>query len=577
MATRKVDENGRDWSRLGPPVDEFGNITRDNVNADGLLKCGPSPLGYAGGPPRMYRKSDNPVSREIYDEAIKERIERQPKAGYYRIRDVQAQADRTVIAMSKKLQPLSPNASLPDARLMSDAELVAWAAELLKVDKYDWSLNALPHQIEPEDYMTWLLSGGRGGGKTKTGSETVRKWCNERPAIYAVVALGHRELRDICLNGDSGLVSAFPPGEIEQVKTGLGDISIKLKSGAEIIGFTSGNPESLRGREFEACWVDEYAAYARSTAQDVLDQLWMCMRKSADPKIVITTTPRKVQHIIDLFKLAEKDESVVITHMSIDDNPHLSEKAVSQLKSTFGGTRFGRQELEGKLLLDVEGALWSDKLLSYAKMDRDEDLPIMRKVIVGYDYAGSDTGDPAGVVAVGWDQTNCLYVLENRTTGGSPADRYSAACMCAYDNHATEIFYEGNQGDSSKFGLEKQWDTLVEEGKIPLSYKRPRIVPSNLKGNKADRANPLVALYERNANSVEKGERPFIRHVAAHHTNRLAHLEDELTGWEPDARLSPNALDALVHAGRQAMRQTGYETALAKPSKRRRIDRGWQP
>lgn len=575
MATRKVDENGRDWSRSGPPLDIHGNISRDCITEDGLLKSGPRAPGDAGKPPQMYRKSDQPASREMYDEALAERKVRQPKAGYYRIRDVHAESKRTVIAVSSKLPPLSPNSNLPDPRLMTDAELVAWAGELLKVDRYDWSLNALPHQIEPEAYTTWLLSGGRGGGKTKTGSETIRKWCNERPAIYAIVALGHRELRDICLNGDSGILNAFPPGEIEQVKTGLGDISIKLKNGAEIIGFTSGNPESLRGREFEACWVDEFGAYARSTAQDVLDQLWMCMRKSADPKVVITTTPRKVQHIIDLFKAAEKDKGVVITHMSMRDNPHLSEKAMAQLEMTFGGTRFGRQELDGQLLLDVEGALWSDKLLSYAKMDRDEDLPIMRKVIVGYDYAGSDTGDPAGVVAVGWDQTNCLYVLDNRTTGGSPADRYGACCMCAYENHATEVWFEGNQGDATKFGLEAQWKTLVEQGKIPASYAMPRIVPSNLKGNKADRANPLVALYEKNAVSVEKGERPFIRHLAAHHTNRLAHLEDELTSWEPDARLSPNALDALVHAGRQAMRQTGYETSFARPSKRRRIDRGW--
>lgn len=525
----------------------------------------------------MFRPSDNPVPRDVYNEALAEHKRRTPGAGYYRIRDVHAASKKVVVAISEKLPPLSAQNQLPDPRLMTDEELVMWAAQLLKVDKYDWSLNALPHQVEPPEYDIWLLCGGRGGGKTKCGSETVRKWADKKPGVYAIVALGHRELRDICLNGDSGLISAFPPDEIASVKTGLGDLSINLKNGTQIVGFTSGNPEALRGREFEACWVDEYGAYARSTAQDVLDQLKMCMRKSDEAKILITTTPRKTEHIVDLFKQAEKDPGVVITHMSTRDNPHLSAKAVGMLEATFGGTRQGRQELDGMLLLDVEGALWTDKLLSYAIMDREEDLPLMRKVIVGYDYAGSDTGDPAGVVAVGWDAEKTLYVLDNRTTGGSPAERYGAACMCAYENRATEIYYEGNQGDASKFGLEQMWKTLVDQGHIPVTYKMPFIKPSNIKGNKADRANPVVALYERNAHSIEQDGRHFIRHVSPTSSNRMAHLENELTSWEPDSKLSPNGLDALVHAARQAMIQCGYEASSAKVNKKRRIDRGFRP
>lgn len=528
----------------------------------------------------MFRPSDNPVPRDVYDEALKEHKARTPGAGYYRIRDVHAASKKVVVAISEKLTPLSTQNSLPDPRLMSAEELVMWAVELLKADKYDWSLNALPYQAEPEDYDIWLFCAGRGVGKTHTGSQTIRKWATEKPGVYAVVALAHRELRDICLNGESGLIAAFPPDEIKSIKTGLGDLSITLKNGSQIVGFTSGNPEALRGREFEACWIDEYGSYARSTAQDTLDMLLMCMRKSDHPKVIITTTPRKVEHIVDLFKMSKKEDAeqkVVITHASTDQNPHLSAKAVGMLRSTFDGTRRGKQELDGLLLLDVEGALWTDKLLSYAIMDREEDLPLMRKVIVGYDYAGSDTGDPAGVVAVGWDADKTIYVLDNRTTGGSPAERYGACCMCAYENKATEIWYEGNQGDASKFGLEQMWKTLVDQGSIPASYPAPRIVPSNIKGNKADRANPLVSLYERNAHSVEQGGRFFIRHLSPTSSNRMAHLETELTSWEPDSKLSPNGLDALVHAARQAMIQCGYEASAAKINKKRRIDRGFRP
>lgn len=575
MASKKRTEF---WSE--PPRDEQGRIHRDNITDDGLLKQGPRAKGSFGQPPKMYRPSENPVPAEIYLEALKERKQRQPSAGYYRIRDVHAESKRVVVSVSEKLVPLSVQNQLPDPRLMTDEELVMTAAEILKAMRYDWAANALPHQVEPDDYLTWLLCGGRGGGKTKCGSETVRKWATTKPGVYAVLALGHRELRDICMDGDSGLIAAFPPGEIVGVKKGLGDISIKLKNGSEIVGFTSGNPEALRGREFEACWVDEYGAYARSTAQDVIDQLWMCMRKSDDPKMLITTTPRKVEHIVSLFKLAEQkpERRIVITHMTTRDNPHLGQAAVQQLYDTYGGTRQGRQELDGALLLDVEGALWNDKLLSYAVMDREEDLPLMKKVIVGYDYAGSDTGDPAGVVAVGWDAEKCLYVLANWTTGGPPSERYGAACLCAYENHAAEIWYEGNQGDASKFGLEQQWKTLVEQGRISATARMPLILPSNIKGNKADRANPLVSLYERNAHSVEQGGRYYIRHISPTPTNKMAHLEHELTSWEPNSRLSPNGLDALVHAGRQAMIQVGYDTTFGRVNKeKRRLNLGWKP
>lgn len=438
-------------------------------------------------------------------------------------------------------------------------------------------------QVDSKNSMYLAGDGMIPTHNTKAGSETVRKWATEKPGVYAVVALGHRELRDVCLNGDSGLLNAFPPDEVASIKTGLGDLSIKLKNGSEIVGFTSGNAEALRGREFEACWADEYGAWARSTAQEVLDQLLMCMRKSDRPRLLITTTPRKVPHIVDLFKMAEQADKrkeneplVLITHASIEDNPHLSDRAVGMLRATFDGTRQGKQELDGLLLLDVEGALWTDKLLGYAVMDREEDLPLMRKVIVGYDYAGSDTGDPAGVVAVGWDAEKTIYVLDNRTTGGTPADRYSAGCMCAYENKASEIWVEGNQGDAAGFGLKKQWETLVEQGRIPSDAMIPHIRPSNIKGNKADRANPLVALYERHAHSIEQDGRPFIRHVAPTATNRMAFLESELTSWEPHSRLSPNGLDALVHAGRQAMIQLGYEASRPTYNKgKRRIDKGW--
>jgi phage terminase large subunit-like protein len=62
--------------------------------------------------------------------------------------------------------------------------------------------------------------------------------------------------------------------------------------------------------------------------------------------------------IRDLF--ARRDGSVHITRGSTWENAlNLSATALAELKHRYEGSRLGRQELEGELLEDIEGALWS--------------------------------------------------------------------------------------------------------------------------------------------------------------------------------------------------------------------------
>ena len=78
----------------------------------------------------------------------------------------------------------------------------------------------------------------------------------------------------------------------------------------------------------------------------------------ADPRVVITTTPRNTDVIRELFK--RKNNDVHLTHGRTDDNAeHLSPRVLEQLTERYAGTRLGRQELDAELLEDTEGALWS--------------------------------------------------------------------------------------------------------------------------------------------------------------------------------------------------------------------------
>jgi phage terminase large subunit-like protein len=67
-----------------------------------------------------------------------------------------------------------------------------------------------------------------------------------------------------------------------------------------------------------------------------------------------TTTPRGVPHLQAILT----DPKTVVTHAPTSANAmHLAKSFVAQVTARYGGTALGRQELEGELILDLEGTL----------------------------------------------------------------------------------------------------------------------------------------------------------------------------------------------------------------------------
>jgi phage terminase large subunit-like protein len=143
-----------------------------------------------------------------------------------------------------------------------------------------------------------------------------------------------------------------------------------------------------------------------------------------------------------------------------------------------------------------------------------------------------------------------IVVLADATTQGTPEHRYSTACLEAYRHSSGVILMENAYGGDNVFmGIRSSWADLVRQGVIDAGVPMPRLVVAPTKGkSKADRAQPVVGLYEQTANGAER----------IFHAGMLAALEDELTSWEPDSTWSPNRLDALVHGARHLMRLEGY-------------------
>ncbi len=88
---------------------------------------------------------------------------------------------------------------------------------------------------------------------------------------------------------------------------------------------------------------------------------------------------------------------------------------LAEMERGFAGTRFGRQELGGELLLDIEGALWTRVLIEQCRHMGALERDALVRVVVAVDPPARESGDACGIVAAGIDGAGMAYVLEDAT------------------------------------------------------------------------------------------------------------------------------------------------------------------
>jgi phage terminase large subunit-like protein len=384
-------------------------------------------------------------------------------------------------------------------------------------DEWGWE-HARADQRPPSWYtswLVWLLKGGRGSGKTRTGSEVTHR-ASEKTGRVALVAATGPDLREIMVEGESGILATSAPG-----KRPLWEPSKKKltwPNGCIGLGFSAEEPDRLRGPEHGFAWCDEPAHWA--LVEDCWDNLLLGLRmKDMPPKIIATTTPTPVPWMKALIK---DSRTVVHTVSTYANLVNLAPTFRDTILERYEGTRRGRQELHGEVLEDVEGALWTWDMFTYLT-----DPPDMVRMVVGVDPAGSTNpgSDETGIVVVGIGADHHLYVFTDATDTYSPR-AWAARANREYEEHAADaIVPEKNYGgDMVKHTLETS------------GYTGARIKMVDSRRGKALRAEPIVALYERH----------LVHHVGK--PGDLADLEDEMATWVPGKGASPNRVDALVHA-----------------------------
>ncbi len=389
---------------------------------------------------------------------------------------------------------------------------------------------ALPHQIAPEGaWKSWVIMGGRGAGKTRAGAEWVRAQVEGarpldggRARRVALVGETYDQAREVMVFGESGILACSPPDRRPDWEAGRK--RLVWPNGAVAQVFSAHEPESLRGPQFDAAWVDELAKWKH--AEDAWDMLQFALRLGEHPQQVVTTTPRNV-HVL---KSILNNPSTVVTHAPTEANrAYLAASFLDEVTARYGGTRQGQQELEGLLVEEVPGALWSGAALEALRVS---EAPPLDRIVVAVDPAvtASNSSDTCGIVVVGAVtqgpvQNWRAYVLEDASVQGASPVQWATAAVAALERHGGErLVAEVNQGGDLVEAVLRQVAPLVPYRKLVAGR------------GKGMRAEPAAALYEQGR----------VRHLRG-----LGKLEDQMcqmTAQGFQGRGSPDRLDALVWA-----------------------------
>ncbi len=389
---------------------------------------------------------------------------------------------------------------------------------------------AMPHQLPPNsDWRTWVILGGRGAGKTRAGAEWVRAMA-EGPAAnvagaarrIALVGETIEQAREVMIFGDSGILATSPPALRPDWVAGRK--MLQWENGATAQLFSAFDPESLRGPQFDAAWVDELAKWPQPEA--AWDMLQFGLRLGDAPRATVTTTPRNVPL---LRRLVETEGTVVTSATTFDNAANLAPSFLREVKQRYSGTRLGRQELEGVILTDTQGGLWD-----MAKIGErmKQEAPGLDRIVVAVDppvtgHAGSDACGiiVAGVVMNGPPFEWQAYIIEDASVRAAGPLVWAQAAVKALRRHdADRLIAEVNQGGDMVETIIRSIDPLVPVTNVRASR------------GKVARAEPVAALYAQGRVT---------------HLRGLGELEDEMaqmTVQGYDGKGSPDRVDALVWA-----------------------------
>ena len=385
---------------------------------------------------------------------------------------------------------------------------------------YDWrNFMARPDQIEPKgDWEIWMVMAGRGFGKTRMGAEWVREQVERGAKRIALIGETAADTRNVMVEGQSGLLNIYPPGERPDYQSSKRQII--WANGAIAKLYNATEPDQLRGPQHEIAWCDELAKwkYARQT----WDQLQFGLRIGDRPRQIVTTTPRPIE-LVKAIVSGQEGRVHVTAGKTADNRANLSAAFLEKIETRYGGTRLGRQELEGEILGDIPGALWRLEQIDLYRQKKAP--PDLGRIVIAIDPATTcgENSDEHGIIVAALGK-GVGYVLEDASLSGTPL-QWARRAIALYDKYQADgIVIEVNQGG----------DMVAQT--LRSVRGEVNVIEVRASRGKHVRAEPIAALYEQGR---------------VHHVGAWPELESQMTlmtgaGFEGNG--SPDRVDALVWA-----------------------------
>lgn len=384
------------------------------------------------------------------------------------------------------------------------------------------------HQKEPPgNWTTWVILGGRGAGKTRAGSEWVRSRAEGATPLapgqcrrIALVGETLDQVRSVMIEGDSGILACTPPDRRPRLV--ISQNRLVWPNGAEATLSSAVNFEALRGPQFDAAWSDELGKWRY--AREAWDMLQFTLRLGDDPRQLVTTTPRDVAVLREIL---EDADTVVGRAGTIANRANLAPGYLERLEARYGGTAQGRQELDGELVREREGALWTRTMIEDARAIEPRGLS---RVVVAVDppVSSGKGADTCGIIVAGVDSKGPYekwqaWVLADWSCQGETPQGWAARAARAYEEfRADRLVAEVNQGGNLV-------ESLMRQVAPNVAYRGV-----HARVGKRTRAEPVAALYEQGR---------------VHHTDAFPQLEDQMCSYVGTGKeKSPDRLDALVWA-----------------------------
>ena len=397
-----------------------------------------------------------------------------------------------------------------------------------------WEFWARDDQLPPDgDWLTWLLLGGRGAGKTRAGAEWVHglamgiePFATQATGPIALVGETFADVREVMIEGVSGLLANHPRRHRPNWQPTRR--RVEWPNGAVAHAFSSEDPEGLRGPQFAAAWGDEVGKWRHAEA--TWDMLQFGLRLGSRPRQVMTTTPRPIPLV---RRLIDESGTAVTRARTAANAAYLAPGFLQRVVGRYADTRLGRQELDAELIEDRVDALWQR---SDVERTRTAGHPPLGRIVVAVDPPASKRSGICGIVAAGIDRDGVGYVIADWTMREVRPDQWAAAALRLYRRYeADALIAEVNQGGDMVAAVMREVDPGVPVKEVRATR------------GKWLRAEPVAALYAQGR----------VRHVGA-----FPDLEDEMCDFGPDGLSngrSPDRLDALVWALTALMLTEGGE------------------